>query len=161
MGKVFFFFFFFSFFFLFFFFFFNIYFCLFIWLRQVLAVACGIQFLNLGWNPGALHWELRVLATGPLGKPLLSLSFLSLLPFLVSYSFLLPPFIIHPTTLLPSCLPSFVVPPSPFLPPPHSLLLLLLLKLFSFLPSLFLYTVFSLQLPSPVKTFFYLNFLPI
>ena len=83
-----------------------------------------------------------------------------LLPFLVSYSFLLPPFIIHPTTLLPSCLPSFVFPPSPFLPP-HSLLLLLLLKLFSFLPSLFLYTVFSLQLPSPVKTFFYLNFLPI
>ena len=46
-------------------FFFNMYFYLFIQLCQVLAVACEIQFLNLGWNPGLLHWELRVLATGP------------------------------------------------------------------------------------------------
>ena len=41
---------------------------LFIWRHQVLAVACGIQFLNLGWNPGPLHWELRVLAPGPPAK---------------------------------------------------------------------------------------------
>ena len=74
--------------------------------------------------------------------------------FLPPTSFHHPPY--HPSLIL----SSFVFPPSPFLPPP-SLLLLLLLKLFSFLPSLFLYTVFSLQLPSPVKTFFYLNFLPI
>ena len=44
---------------------------LFIWLRWVLVVecellfaACGIKFLDQAWNPGTLHWELRVLATG-------------------------------------------------------------------------------------------------
>ena len=44
--------------------FFNIYFYLFIWLHWVLVVACGIQFPEQGLNPGPLHWELRVLATG-------------------------------------------------------------------------------------------------
>ena len=60
----------------------NIY--LFIWLHQVLVEAHGIfnfhcskwgllayriQFPDQGSNPGALHWELRVLATGPPGNP--------------------------------------------------------------------------------------------
>ena len=27
---------------------------------------------NQGWNPGSLHWERRVLATGPSGKSLFS-----------------------------------------------------------------------------------------
>ena len=39
-----------------------------IWLCWVLAAACGIQFFDQGSNPGPLHWELRVLATGPPGK---------------------------------------------------------------------------------------------
>ena len=30
--------------------------------------ACGISFPDQGWNPGALHWEHRVLAIGPPGK---------------------------------------------------------------------------------------------
>ena len=37
---------------------------------SIFIVACGIQFLNQGSNPGQLHWELGVLATGPLGKSL-------------------------------------------------------------------------------------------
>ena len=48
---------------------------LFIWVCWVLAaagellnVACGIQFPDQGSNPGPLHWECRVLATGPLEK---------------------------------------------------------------------------------------------
>ena len=37
---------------------------------QDLSVAtCGIQFPDPGSNPGPLHWERGVLATGPLGKP--------------------------------------------------------------------------------------------
>ena len=44
--------------------------CLFIWLCQVLVVACGIQFPDQGSNLGPLHWEHRVLATGLPGKPL-------------------------------------------------------------------------------------------
>ena len=38
---------------------------------ELLAVACGIWFLDQGSNPGLLHWELGVLATGPSGKSLL------------------------------------------------------------------------------------------
>ena len=34
----------------------------------LLVVACGIQFPDQGWNPGSLHWEREVLATGPPGK---------------------------------------------------------------------------------------------
>ena len=34
---------------------------------ELLAVACGIQFPDQGLNPGPLHWEVRVLATGPPG----------------------------------------------------------------------------------------------
>ena len=30
--------------------------------------ACGIQFPHQGSNPGPLHWERRVLPTGPPGK---------------------------------------------------------------------------------------------
>ena len=41
-------------------------FCWFIWLHQILVAACGIP--RQGSNPGPLHWELRVLATGPPGK---------------------------------------------------------------------------------------------
>ena len=64
-------------------FFFNIY--LFIWLHQVLiaacgifsvhcsiqdvlVAACGIYFPGQGSNRGLLHYECRVLATGPPGK---------------------------------------------------------------------------------------------
>ena len=35
---------------------------------KLLVVAWGIQFPNQGSNPGPLHWEHRVLASGPLGK---------------------------------------------------------------------------------------------
>ena len=49
------------------FFFFKFY--LFIWLLWVPVVACGIQLPDQGSNLGPLHWELRVLATGPPGKP--------------------------------------------------------------------------------------------
>ena len=35
---------------------------------EFLVVACGIQFPDLGLNLGPLHWEPRVLATGPPGK---------------------------------------------------------------------------------------------
>ena len=45
---------------------------LFIWLClffvatcELFAAVCGIQFPNQGSNPGPLHWELEVLATGP------------------------------------------------------------------------------------------------
>ena len=31
-------------------------------------MACGIQLPDQGLNPGPLHWELRVSATGPAGK---------------------------------------------------------------------------------------------
>ena len=37
----------------------------------VLVEACGIEFPNQGLNPGHLHWEHRVLTTGPPGKFLL------------------------------------------------------------------------------------------
>ena len=36
-----------------------------IWLHQVLAVACIIQFADQGSNLGPLHWDCRVPATGP------------------------------------------------------------------------------------------------
>ena len=57
-------------------FFFNSYFYLFIWLCQVLVVACRIfscgmwdlKFPDQGLNPGPLHWELRVLTTAPRRK---------------------------------------------------------------------------------------------
>ena len=50
-----------------------------LWLYQVLVVACGIfscniqtlscsMFPNQGLNPGPLHWEHRVFATGPPGE---------------------------------------------------------------------------------------------
>ena len=35
---------------------------------KLLAVACGIYFSDQGSNSGPLHWECRVLATGPPGK---------------------------------------------------------------------------------------------
>ena len=51
---------------------FLIYFLLFIWLPQVLVVACkllvatcGIYFPDQGSNQCLLHWESRILATGP------------------------------------------------------------------------------------------------
>ena len=34
-----------------------------------LGLSCG-QFPDQGWNLGPLHWEHRVLATGPPGKSL-------------------------------------------------------------------------------------------
>ena len=42
----------------------------FIWLCRVLVVTCGIKFPDQGSNLGSLHWELRILATGPSEKPL-------------------------------------------------------------------------------------------
>ena len=35
---------------------------------ELLVAACGIYFPNQGLNLGPLHWECRVLATGPPGK---------------------------------------------------------------------------------------------
>ena len=77
----------------FFFFFFEIFFLkVFIWLHQVLVVACGIFFvavckllivacrglssLTRESNLGPLHWKLSVLATGPLGFWILILHFM-------------------------------------------------------------------------------------
>ena len=37
-------------------------------MQDLLVAACGIQFSDQGLNPGALHWEHRVLATGLPGK---------------------------------------------------------------------------------------------
>ena len=37
---------------------------------ELLVVACGIYFPNQRLNPGPLHWEQRVLATGPPTQPL-------------------------------------------------------------------------------------------
>ena len=42
-----------------------------IWLCQVLVVAYGSQFPDQGSNPGPLHWEHGVSATGPPGKSLM------------------------------------------------------------------------------------------
>ena len=41
---------------------------LFIWLHQILVVACGIKFPDQRSNPGALRGELRVLAIVIPGK---------------------------------------------------------------------------------------------
>ena len=41
---------------------------LFVWLYQVLLAACEILFPDQGLNLGPLHWELRVLVTGPQEK---------------------------------------------------------------------------------------------
>ena len=35
-----------------------------------LVASCRIQFPNQGLNPGPLHWDHEILATGPLGKSL-------------------------------------------------------------------------------------------
>ena len=35
------------------------------WHARSLVAPCGIQFPDQGLNPGPLHWERRVLATGP------------------------------------------------------------------------------------------------
>ena len=37
--------------------------------RKLLAVVHGISFPDQGWDPGPLHWECGILATGPPGKP--------------------------------------------------------------------------------------------
>ena len=36
--------------------------------RELLVAACGIELPDQGSNPGPLHWERGVLATGPPGK---------------------------------------------------------------------------------------------
>ena len=41
--------------------------CLFTLFPASLVVASGIYFPDQGLNPGPLHWEFRVLATGPSG----------------------------------------------------------------------------------------------
>ena len=43
---------------------------LFIWLCQVFIAACGIWFPDQGLTLGPVHWEFRVLVTGPPGKSL-------------------------------------------------------------------------------------------
>ena len=63
-------------------FFFKHFFCLFIWLCEILVAAWGIQFPDQGLNPGPLHWEHRVLATGPPEKSLI---------FFLKYSVFLTP----------------------------------------------------------------------
>ena len=37
-------------------------------IQDPLVVACGIKFPNQGLNSGPLHWEHRILGTGPPGK---------------------------------------------------------------------------------------------
>ena len=37
-----------------------------IWLCWVLVATCKIWFPDQGWNPGPLHWKLRVFANEPL-----------------------------------------------------------------------------------------------
>ena len=66
------------------FFFLQKYFCLFIGLCWVFVVAQGILSWGMwdlgpwpGMNPGPLHWECGVLATGPPGSPALSLFLIS------------------------------------------------------------------------------------
>ena len=39
-----------------------------LWHSGFLVAACGISFPDRGLNPGFLHWEWRVLASGPPGK---------------------------------------------------------------------------------------------
>ena len=46
------------------------FFYLFIWLSQVFVKACGMQFPDQGQNPGPLHRERGLLATGPPVKSL-------------------------------------------------------------------------------------------
>ena len=46
---------------------------------KLLVAACGIYFPDQGLNPGPLHWDSRVLATGPPGKFLKSYSYLFLI----------------------------------------------------------------------------------
>ena len=41
---------------------------LFIWLYSILVVICEIEFPDQGSYLGPLHWECRILATGPPGK---------------------------------------------------------------------------------------------
>ena len=48
---------------------------LFICLCRVLVEVCGIYLPDQGWNLGPLHWQRRVLATGPPGKSLNATSF--------------------------------------------------------------------------------------
>ena len=43
---------------------------------ELLVAAYGILFPDQGLTPGPLHWEFRVLATGPPGKSLNSLFFI-------------------------------------------------------------------------------------
>ena len=40
-----------------------------LWRERSLVGACESASLTPGSNPGPLHWELRVLATGPQGSP--------------------------------------------------------------------------------------------
>ena len=67
-----------------------------IWLHWVLGVAHGILFPDQGLNPGPLHWELGVLATGPPGK---SLKFLFIYLGCMAYEILVPPPGIEPRPL--------------------------------------------------------------
>ena len=39
-------------------------------MQTLSIIACGIHFPDQGSNPGPLHWEHGVLATGPLGQSL-------------------------------------------------------------------------------------------
>ena len=48
-----------------------VFFCCFVFFEayKLLPVACEILFPDWGLSLGPVHWELRVLATGPPGKP--------------------------------------------------------------------------------------------
>ena len=54
---------------------------------ELLGVAGGIKFPDQGLNPVPLHWECRVLATGPLGKSLLDQSLPKVHSTFVSFKF--------------------------------------------------------------------------
>ena len=46
----------------------------FVWLGQVLVVACMMQFSSQGSNSGSLHWKCGISTTGPQGKSRINFS---------------------------------------------------------------------------------------
>ena len=55
---------------------------------KLLIVACRIQFPDQGSNLSPLNWEHRVLATGPPGKSLCTISYSYYLQYYYNYYFL-------------------------------------------------------------------------
>ena len=64
---------------------------------ELLVAACGIKFLEQGWNPGPLHWEPGTLTTGPPGKsPKFSIFKWVLQGHAVIHSNIIPKYLQHP-----------------------------------------------------------------